>query len=307
MASSVHRYLFSPPTSPTEASRNTHGSHSPLLEPQESLNALGRMFSPALGGSSNTGGGGSVSGGGSGGNDGGMNEKKYTPMMQTHSHTHTQLAGPGGFVSTRAYPTRSISPPSHHQYHQGHQLPPFPPTSFSSSTYHPHRSGSRSRANSVSFSAPTGTSGIQSAQPTNIPTSSSSSSSADYLLPPPNTHQRSLAVIRKQLNASPSIRPKTLIRLLIAFCLVGGLNILLRSYSHATMFPTLQLGGDGALVREGRKQQAVLDMEKISIVGGKKVRVMAQFGAPETLVYDDTSYEAVGTFSSRPIAGPREN
>ncbi|KAJ9114032.1 hypothetical protein QFC22_005852 [Naganishia vaughanmartiniae] len=282
MASPVHRYLFSPPTSPTAPSRSTRGSHSPLLEPHESLHAIGRLFSPALGGSSNN-------------NEQEVDGKKHTP---TQTQTQTQLAGPGGFVSTRAYPTRCVSPldlassaSSSSGHGQGYELPPFPPTSTSSSAsaYQPRRSASQSRRNSSTFLQLVG-------GPTNIPTT-------DYLLPPPANTQRP-SLVRKQYTIS-AIRPKTAVRLLLAIVAIISVNALLRS-SGSAIFPGLQLGGGkaAALTAEGMRQQ-LLDMEKISVVAGKKVRVTGQFGAPTTLLYDDASHHAVAPARAyRPIVSP---
>lgn len=103
-------------------------------------------------------------------------------------------------------------------------------------------------------------------------------------------------MIRKPYtHISSIIRPKTAVRLVIAVLAILGVNFLLRSSTSAALFPGLQL-----VTAEGAKQQllnAGLDMEKISVVAGKKVRVTGQFGAPTTLLYDDAAYHAVGTCS----------
>ncbi|KAJ9093891.1 hypothetical protein QFC21_006264 [Naganishia friedmannii] len=284
MASPVHRYLFSPPISPTAPSCSTQGSHSPILEPHESLDAIGRLFSPALGGSSTA------------NNDDG-DDKKYTPTM-----TQTQLAGPaGGFVSTRAYPTHCVSPLDvSSSLSTGHihglELPPFPPASSSSSAsaYQPPRSGSRSRQNSF---VGIGCGGGNAGPLVNIPTT-------DYLLPPPSIQQRSTSVVRKSHNLFSIIRPKTAVRLLVALVLLAGINVLFRS-SASTLFPGFQLvGGKGMLSAEVMRQK-LLDVEKISVVAGKKVRVTGQFGAPTTLLYDGAAHHAVAPARTyRPIVSP---
>lgn len=244
MGSPMHSFLFSPPTSPTAI----QASHSPLLEPVESFNALNRLLSPRVGGSSTF---------------------QAGPELGSKGYTSTESReerdGPGGFASTRSYPSRSVSPIDL-SVSVGHSLPPFP--SSSSSSYQARPSApALSRHNSFSNSAPP-----------NVPT--------DFGLPPPATQRDALLALRKTWKHAP--RPKALVRLiLVAMLVLGGISLVFRSSS-----PFLSTMKSDDLPASVKHQQPV-DIGAISLVGGKKVRVTGQWGAPRILTYSEEQ-EAVG-------------
>jgi hypothetical protein len=217
MASSVQSFLFSPPSSPTTIER----THSPLLEPVESFNALNRLLTPRVGSSSAP-----------------EHDKKSTPTLGE------------GFPSTGAYPSRSASPVG---LGLGHELPPFP---ASSSSYQARPSAPViSRHNSFS-------------DPINLPTDS---------LPIPATHRATKPWTHG--------RSKMILRTAILAMFVLGMFSLFRPAS----FPGL-----GDSLSTSRMRQELVDVEKISMVGGKKVRVTGQRGAPRTLTYAEQQEAALG-------------
>lgn len=245
MGSPMHSFLFSPPTSPTAI----QASHSPLLEPVESFNALNRLLSPRVGGSSTFQPGPE------------LGSKKSTLTM-----SREERDGAGGFTSTRAYPSRSVSPIDL-SHSLGYELPPFPSSSSSSYQPRPSITPVLSRHNSFSNSAPP-----------NVPTV--------FALPPPATHRDSLSALRK---AWPHThRPKALVRLiLVALLVLGSISLVFRSTS-----PLLS-AAESDDVPTSRIQQEIVDLEKISVVGGKKVRVTGRWGAPRTLTYSEQQ-QAIG-------------
>ena len=245
MGSPMHSFLFSPPTSPTAI----QASHSPLLEPVESFNALNRLLSPRVGGSSTFQPGPE------------LGSRKLSSTM-----SQEQRDGQGGFPSTRSYPSRSVSPvdlPAS----LGYELPPFPSSSSSSYRPRPSITPALSRHNSFSNAAPP-----------NVPT--------DFALPPPATHRDTLSALRKRWSHAP--RPKALVRfVLVALLVISGISLVFRSSS-----PLLSAMGSDKLPTSVIQQQLV-DIERISLVGGKKVRVTGQWGAPRTLTYSDEQ-QAIG-------------
>ncbi|GHJ89905.1 hypothetical protein NliqN6_6307 [Naganishia liquefaciens] len=261
MGSPMHSFLFSPPTSPTAI----QASHSPLLEPVETFNALNRLLSPRVGPSTTFQPG---------------PELGSRKVSSTISHQDCD-DGQGGFPSTRSYPSRSVSPINLAPLPAHGELPPFP--SSSSSSYQPRSSSAPvlSRHNSFSASAPP-----------NVPT--------DFTLPPPATHRDALATLRKTWLSFP--RPKTVVRLILAALLLfGSISLVLRSTS-----PLLS-----STTRESHDklpmsviQQQLIDIERISVVGGKKVRVTGQWGAPRTLTYADEQQAMAPSRAYRPVNSP---
>lgn len=134
----------------------------------------------------------------------------------------------------------------------GYELPPFPASS-SSYQARPSITPVLSRHNSFS-------------NPINLPTDS---------LPTPATHR-----------AKPwsHARPKTILRAVILAVFVLATLTYFRS---ASILPSL-----GDSLSTSRMRQELVDVEKISMVGGKKVRVTGQRGAPRTLTYAEQ--EAIG-------------
>lgn len=227
MASPVHSFLFSPPSSPTGIER----THSPLLEPIESFNALNRLLTPRLGSTSTF--------------SGPESDKKSTPTLAD------------GFSSTRAYPSRNASPVNGLAI--GYELPPFPASS-SSYQARPSIAPALSRHNSFS-------------NPIKLPTDS---------LPTPATHRT-----KPWSNA----RPKTILRaVILAMFVLGSLSY----FRSASILPSL-----GDSLSTSRMRQELVDVEKISMVGGKKVRVTGQRGAPRTLTYAEQ--EAIGESQIDPL------
>lgn len=223
MASSVQSFLFSPPSSPTAI----EGTHSPLLEPVESFNALNRLLTPRQGGPSSL----------------PESDKKSTPT----------LAGEE-FPYTRPYPSRSASPIG---LGLGHELPPFP---ASSSSYQARPSAPViSRHNSFS-------------DPINLPTAGSLPTPATHRAAKPWSHGRS----------------KTILRAVMLAMFVLGMF----SFFRPASLPSL-----GDSLSTSRMRQELLDVERISMVGGKKVRVTGQRGAPRTLMYAEQQEKAIGKFS----------
>ncbi|KAI5450132.1 hypothetical protein NCC49_003759 [Naganishia albida] len=219
MASSVQSFLFSPPSSPTAIER----THSPLLEPVESFNALNRLLTPRQGGPSSL----------------PESDKKSTPT----------LAGEE-FPYTRPYPSRSASPVG---LGLGHELPPFP---ASSSSYQARPSAPViSRHNSFS-------------DPINLPTAGSLPTPATHRAAKPWSHGRS----------------KTILRAVMLAMFVLGMF----SFFRPASLPSL-----GDSLSTSRMRQELLDVERISMVGGKKVRVTGQRGAPRTLMYAEQQEKAI--------------
>jgi hypothetical protein len=242
MGSPMHSFLFSPPTSPTAI----QASHSPLLEPVESFNALNRLLSPRVGGTSTF--------------------QPGPELGSKASISREERDGPGGFVSTRSYPSRSVSPIDL-SVSVGHNLPPFP--SSSSSSYQARPSApALSRHNSFSNSAPP-----------NVPTVSG--------LPLPATQRDSLLALRKNWKHAP--RPKALVRLvLVALLVLGGISLVFRSSSP--LLSTMKSDDVSAPLTP-----QPVDVGVISLVGGKKVRVTGQWGAPRILTSSEEQ-QAVGKY-----------
>lgn len=149
----------------------------------------------------------------------------------------------------------------------GYELPPFPASSSSSCQPRPNVAPALSRHNSFSNAAPS-----------NLPT--------DFALPPPATQRDPLSSLKKTW--SHGVRPKAVARaVIIAMLVFGGLSLVYRSSS--SLLPTLKIDSlSTSIIR-----QELVDVEKISMVGGKKVRVTGQQGAPRTLTYSD-QHQAIG-------------
>jgi hypothetical protein len=250
----MHSFLFSPPTSPTAI----QASHSPLLEPVESFNALNRLLSPRVGGSSTF--------------------QAGPELGSKGSTSREERDGPGGFVSTRSYPSRSVSPIDL-SVSVGHNLPPFP--SSSSSSYQARPSApALSRHNSFSNTAPP-----------NVPT--------DFGLPPPATQRDALLALRKNWKHAP--RPKALVRLiLVALLVLGGISLVFRSSSP--LLSTMKSDNTSAPLTP----QQPVDIGAISLVGGKKVRVTGQWGAPRILTSSEEQ-PAVGEYIGERRRSPFAN